>query len=92
MARHGTTRRRTAWPGETRHRARRGGAGRTWWRLQAELAQCRESPMQKQGRQPAGLAALRWKVPAAQASHRRPRTLGWGRGDRVGLGAVGEGA
>lgn len=61
----------------------------TWWRCQAELAQERDSPMQKQGRQPAGLAALRWKVPAAQESQSRPRTLGWGH--RAGRGQRGNG-
>lgn len=61
----------------------------TWWRCQAELAQERDSPMQKQGRQPAGLAALRWKVPAAQESQSRPRTLGWGH--RVGRCEQGNG-
>lgn len=61
----------------------------TWWRCQAELAQERDSPMQKQGRQPAGLAALRWKVPAAQESQSRPRTLGWGQ--RAGRGQRGNG-
>lgn len=45
--------------------------------------------MQKQGRQPAGLAALRWKVPAAQESQSRPRTLGWGH--RAGKGEQGNG-
>lgn len=70
MAQHGTT-----WHQMTQRGLARPG-DRTWWRLHAELAQCRETPMQKHCRQPSGLAALRWKVPAAQASHSRPRTLG----------------
>lgn len=46
-----------------------------WSRFQEELAHCFVTPMQKQRRQPSGLASDRWKNPALHSSHRAPATL-----------------
>ena len=61
-------------------RVGRAGKGLTWSRLQVELAHWRDTPMQKQRRQPSGFWSLRWKVPVAHSSQKRPMTLGWREG------------
>lgn len=47
----------------------------TWSLLQEELAHCEETPMQKQRKQPSGLASDRWKNPGLHSSQTSPATL-----------------
>lgn len=46
-----------------------------WSLLQVELAHCFVTPIQKQRRQPSGLASDRWKKPGLHSSHKVPATL-----------------
>lgn len=48
---------------------------RTCSLFQVELAHCLVTPMQKQRRQPSGLASDKWKNPALHSSHKAPATL-----------------